>query len=934
VNKFAEKFREKYRSIFEAYGSDSARNTFKGENNYEAGQLFFTMFISLVAWLPYIPKDMMLHQFPELAVSVRIGLTLLSVIFICLKTTKRFRNYPAVMMMLLIGYLDIGTAIITGTAGGNASSYIGGFCFILMISTFAPMRLRYKFIFSIFSVLVFFATGMLANLDFSNAAVQYSVNDLISAFALSMLLCYFLNNIKFVSWSRQQKLIGLIEEAVSLAEKAEVASKAKNNFLAKMSHEIRTPMNAITGMAELALREEMPVSARGHILTIKQAGGNLLSIINDILDFSKIESEKLEIVNGNYLFSSLVHDVISIIRIRVMDSKLRFIVNIDSKVPNSLFGDEMRIRQVLLNILSNAIKYTQRGFVSFSVNGKVTDDTVLLTIAVEDTGKGIKAEDTARLFSEFVQLDLASNRGIEGTGLGLTITKNLVKAMKGDISVKSEYGKGSTFTITLPQKIQSLEPMTAVERPGEKSVLVYEKNEIYAASVIYTINNLGVKCECVQSDEELSRQLKAKNYSFIFISPFLAENVKRRARDAKSKAQIVLLMELGNEIADKDLSILAMPAYSISVANMLNDVLENYSYSASESMFARFNAPKAKVLIVDDVNTNLKVAEGLMLPYKMRIDSCMSGIEAIEMVKENSYDLVFMDHMMPEMDGIETVKHIRKFGDNNLYFVNLPIIALTANAVSGTRETFLSNGFNDFLSKPVDTIKLDGILEKWLPREKLEKLGDYAKAADVDENFSEAAKIRINGIDVRNGIVATGGDFKRYMQTLAVFHKDGTQKIEEIEKSLGAGNYHLYTTYVHALKSAAANVGANRLSEAAKELEMASKHEDVAFVKKHTVQLIASLKSILEDVSDVLEKVNSGQGSSVDFDILRSELRSLKEAVETFDSVAMDKAVSNLHEFERMHEVGTVVENILHCILIGGYDEAVSAIDNLLKEME
>jgi signal transduction histidine kinase/CheY-like chemotaxis protein len=383
---------------------------------------------------------------------------------------------------------------------------------------------------------------------------------------------------------------------LSLRE-ANKASEAKTKFLARMSHEIRTPMNAIIGMAELALRENITPTVKEYILTVKKAGTNLLSIINDILDLSKIESGKLEISSSNYSFPSMLNDVVSIIKMKIVDSGLRFDINIDSNIPNSLIGDETRIRQVLLNILGNAVKYTKKGFISLSASGEIIENTVLLTIEVADSGIGIKPEYLKKLFDEFVRVDESKNY-IEGTGLGLPIAKNLIKTMNGDISVKSEYGKGSTFTIKLPQKIS---------------------------------------------------------------------------------------------------------------ANELFDSIKN------DSIAINFNAPNARVLIVDDIDANLKVAKGLMQPYKMQVDLCTSGAEAIERIKANSYDLVFIDHMMPDMDGIEATKIIREI------YANLPIIALTANAVSGVKEMFLENGFNDFLSKPINTVELNSILEKWLPKEKQAK---------------------------------------------------------------------------------------------------------------------------------------------------------------------------------------------------------------------
>jgi len=931
IQKFFKKCKEKYKTIFEAYGDESTRTTFKGELNCEAGKLFFTILISMVAWLPYIQNDIILHQFPKLVIIIRLGLTLLSATLIALKFTKRFRNYPDTMITLMIGYLNIATAFITGTSGLNATSYIGGFSFVLMISTFAPIVLSYKFIISTTSFAIFFIGGALTGLNFSDIAIRYSITDLFIAFSLSILVSYILDQIKYVSWQRQQKFMELVKETMNFAEKAEAASKAKSDFLAKMSHEIRTPMNAITGMAELALRENIPDAAREHIITIKQAGANLLSIINDILDFSKIESGKLEIVPSKYLFSSLVNDVVSIIRMRVVDSNLSFVVNIDCNVPNSLFGDETRIRQVLLNILSNAVKYTKKGFVSFSVSGEITEDTVLLTIDVTDTGNGIKPEDLEKLFGEFVQVDMAAHKGVEGAGLGLVITKKLVNAMDGDINVQSEYGKGSTFTITLSQKICSPEPLASIKNSEEKSVLVYERNGIYADSIVCTVDNLGVTCERAENDGELREKLKSKDYSFLFVSYSLLGNAKEIMQELKSNAKIVVLTEFGEAMADMNLNVLSMPVHSISVANILNGVSDNFSYNTNKNITARFIAPKARILIVDDINTNLKVAEGLMLPYKMQVDLRLSGVEAVGAVKVNSYDLVFMDHMMPGMDGIEATKIIREMGNENPHYANLPIIALTANAISGTKEMFLSNGFNDFLSKPIDMVKLNTILTKWLPKSKQEKLD--AKAITADAGGQEAVEIKIDGVDVKKGISMTGGTLKGYMQTLAVFRKDGLQKRDEIRKSLETGNYLLYTTYVHALKSALANIGASELSKSAKALEFAGKQKDFAFINSNNSQFLMDLGNLLESLKNALSS-DSNDGNKVyfDFELLRTELNMLREALESLDSTAIDKTVDNLREYAQTDKIGSGIENILQSVLIGEYDEAISMIDNLMKK--
>jgi CheY-like chemotaxis protein len=407
----------------------------------------------------------------------------------------------------------------------------------------------------------------------------------------------------------------------------------------------------------------------------------------------------------------------------------------------------------------------------------------------------------------------------------------------------------------------------------------------------------------------------------------LLENTKKIMQEAKSKAQIVLLTEFGNVVADKNLSILAMPVHSISVANILNGVSDSSSYSVNENSVARFIAPHARVLVVDDINTNLKVAEGLMLPYQMQIDLCLNGPEAIEAIKENQYDLVFMDHMMPGMDGIEVTKQVREL--ENQKYRGLPIVALTANAVAGTKEMFLSNGFNDFLTKPIDTIKLNVILEHWLPKQKQKRL----KGAEIVEikDESQSADLKINGIDVRKGIAMAGGMLKRYMQTLSIFHNDCIQKIEEIKKSFETKNYALYTIHVHALKSAAANIGATDLSERAKALEKAGKDGNFSFVKAHTSKFLNNLETLLSDIDKALSENNRSQKGEVDFELLRSELSRLKEALSVLDSIAIDKATSALQEFNNGDETSKKIESILQNILVGEYDEAEAMIDALMK---
>ena len=695
-------------------------------------------------------------------------------------------------------------------------------------------------------------------------------------------------------------------------------------------------MNAIIGMTELALRAEEFKTAREQIVTVKQAGANLLSIINDILDFSKIETGRLEIIPGDYHFSSLVNDVISIIRMRLVDSNLRFVVNIDSKIPNELFGDEIRIRQVLLNLLSNAVKYTDNGYVCFSVYGKKTNgNNIDLFLEVKDTGLGIKQEDQKNLFVDYSQFDHERNKNIEGTGLGLAITKNIVLAMKGEINVISEYRKGSTFTVRLPQRITSGKILASVEKPENKDIIIYERREIYADSIVYSIKNLGVNYTLVSSDSELSEKMSIKNYAFIFLSYAMYKKNVSTILSNNPKIKVVVLTEFGEAIPDKKLSALAMPVHSMSIADILNGVSSSFSYSESNELFVRFTAPEARILVVDDINTNLKVAEGLLLPYGMKIDLCKSGIDAIELVKTECYDLIFMDHKMPGMDGVETTHVIRAMEENNEHNKNVPIVALTANAVIGTREMFLESGFNDFLSKPIDTIKINAILEKWLPKEK--QKGSVIEAIITDADTGEGAKIHIEieGIDVKKGTMLSGGTTQLYLDTLDVYYKDGLEKLKEIKECLETDNLPLYTIHLHALKSASANIGASSLSEEAKALEKAGEQEDLHYIENNNGIFMMNLELLLSRIKTVTMTYKNrehGGKESINFEVLAQDLGTLKSAIQALNAGIINTVVDNLRELVLPENINAAVSDIADNILFGEYEKAVELIDMIIIE--
>ena len=734
------------------------------------------------------------------------------------------------------------------------------------------------------------------------------------AITLSVLGCAFMITLCVI----------LIQFSLSKARSDE-ENMQKSSFLARMSHEIRTPMNSILGMAELIQRKAVSSEIQEYIQIIHQAGDNLLAIINDILDFSKIESGRLQIQNRDYFIASVINDMINMVRPRIAEKSLDIFVNVDSGIPEQLYGDDMRLRQILTNLLTNGVKYTRKGFVSLDVRAeRLNGNTIKLTCRVEDSGIGIKPEDRKSLFSEFARVDAKANQDIEGTGLGLTITRALCRAMGGDVTFTSEYGKGSVFCASIIQDFKIDKPVAKINNPEKKRVLFYDWRTQYAKSISSTFDSLDIKSKCSSVFQEFIHDLEFGDYDYAFISSKYAMDCIYILGRRTTPLQLVIMVEPGEISVYREVTSILMPVYSITMANVLNDVADGTTFQDAKHKIY-FTAPSAKILIVDDISTNLRVAKELMSPYEMNVHTCLSGSEALTLLKNNRFDIVFMDHMMPGMDGIEATSFIRNMESEDGYYQKLPIIALTANALSGQREMFLEHGINDFLAKPIDIQKLDEILERWLPPEKRVLLNQQQR---VDTKQEKAEVLAISGVNVPQGLRNCGGGTPVYLNILADFCKDAQSRLVQITEALTQRDTKQYITLVHALKGAARSIGAIETGEKASWLEKAAASGDLAAIKDKTTDLQENVRALINNIEAVLKQREAEDGRELS-DVSSLQLEALKKALAEMDIEAVNKILLDYAGLSLDSRTKDIISEVEQHILMFEYEKAIEKINEL-----
>ena len=590
------------------------------------------------------------------------------------------------------------------------------------------------------------------------------------------------------------------------AEKNAAASQAKSAFLANMSHEIRTPINAVLGMDEMILRESEDESILGYASNIKLAGTNLLEIVNEILDFSKIEAGKMEILPENYDVSSVVVDLVNMISERAKRKSLELIINVNPSLPKLLLGDSVRLKQCILNLLTNAVKYTKEGSVTFNLDyEKIDDKSISLKICVKDTGIGIKKSDMEKLCSPFERIEEDKNKTIEGTGLGMSIVTRILSMMESKLEVESEYGKGSEFSFAVVQKVIDWAEVGDINEAYKKNALLLSKYK------------------------------------------------------------------------------------------------------------EKLHAPKARLLFVDDTEMNLEVIKGLLKKTGMKIDTALSGREALKKVQEEAYDILFIDHRMPEMDGIETLHEMQKLESN--LCKDKACIALTANAISGVRQMYIDAGFTDYLTKPVDPIKLEEMIKKYLPPEYLESAVDEDSSEPVENHFIENLK-SIEEIDVDSAVVNCG-NAETLEFSLQKYYKSADEKALELQQFFENEDWKNYGIKIHALKSTSRLIGANELSKRAEYLEQCADSLKIDEIQKEHKPFMNDFRALKEKLHLLFLDNEKGEKTLISEEELSEKLEKIANCAESFDIDGLDAIMEELEKCEipenfkeKYIKIRTLVDNV------------------------
>uniref|UniRef100_UPI004055B19A ATP-binding protein n=1 Tax=Agathobacter sp. TaxID=2021311 RepID=UPI004055B19A len=764
---------------------------------------------------------------------------------------------------------------------------------------------------------------------------------------------YLVEIVMYFMMKKQESAKKYLKHAIGALKKTE---KQKDDFLANISHEIRTPINSICGISEIMLKGDVPPELQDDILNIRSAGRNLMAVVGDILDFSELQEENFELVQENYHITSTIYDVINMTMARKEEKNLELIVNCDISMPGVLIGDEQKIRRIILNIVNNAIKFTNEGCITVGIGYRRESYGINLIITVKDTGIGMSKEVLENLFEKYSQADTGRDRRGEGIGLGLAIVQVIVNKMGGFITAKSELGKGSEFQVVIPQKIYDETPIAKIENKEDYCAAVYIDMEQfaytsirdeYANNIQNMISQLDIKCYVCRNLQELKRRDEAGTLTHIFISLVEYKEDSAYFDDLAKRTCVSIIIDHYDDakVPNKAINRIYKPFFILSIFNVLRSK-DEAGILVSEN---ELDASSVHVLVVDDNRMNIRVVEGLLKEYQIQVSFALSGEEALKKVKTKEYDLIFMDHMMPGMDGVEALHRIRSLEDD--YFKQIPVIALTANAIAGAREMFIREGFNDFVPKPIESSVLLRALKRHIVFRR--NVAQNEKKAQILENLPNEVRpanqkqveetLEIGDLDVKKGLLYCGNK-KNYISILEAHLESGREHIEWMKQLYAQGNWKDYTVAVHGTKSSAMNIGAVKLSEMAKKLEAAGKEQNLTYIRKHHESMLTEYERVLVMISNWFAKngetkaekqnINAPKKPVISHEELEQALAELEDASYMLDGEQMMRIIEHLENYsfgeKNLEEVTAPIrKKIEMCDYMSAYENLKKQTDKL-----
>ncbi len=905
--------------------------------------------------------------------TILVVYTIFSVILIVESWILQWETWPSVLMV--IGIIASWSLYFTQKIPENNRLWI---YVILMMITF--------FFYGIHeSVLYDLAPGMAVMiLIFSMTNVEGFVNLSLATFYITMLYNLAVTmdwNIDFDATSVSRLLMHIVivymagriakviinksdyekKDYIDRIQELEEVNRRTEDFLTNVSHELRTPINAVTGITSVMLKKVKDTGLREDILSVQKAGYRLAEQVGDILDYTEIDTGRIKISEEGYMLSSVLNDFISENQMLFQEENKEVIFDVDSNIPSLLVGDGGKIKKILRHLISNAIKFTETGGIYIHIYAIRKSYGINLCIQVKDTGIGMDAEEIERITERFYQVNSGRSRKVGGLGMGLSIVYGLTKAMRGFMRIDSEKGRGTTVQISIPQHVIDSSPCMEVKNRTALNVGClfqperYENPEVreyYNEMIENMVTGLNISLHRVSDIHDLEKLQRIYRLTHLFIGKEeYVENTGYFDSLEESMEVIVIADASFTLEANSQIKILRKPFFCFPVMNIMNAGEER----TIDYMGKRMLCKDVQALVVDDEVMNLVVAEGIFKDYGMTVKTVTSGMQAIAQCEKEDFDIIFLDHMMPVMDGVETIKHIRKLEQDLGKQFN--VVALTANAVSGAKEMFLEEGFDGFVSKPIEYTELERVLRKVLPKssiyfvdeEELQTGGDRENKAIADAGVSDKKTdvsgekadalhyLSKRGINTVEGIKYCRNDKAFYIELITKFAKDAEAKGKEISEYYEKEDFENYRIRVHALKSTARTIGAETLSELARDAEEAAKRGDFSYIHDHQEELMWKYAT---DVQNILDAVGVSEQSpqegreALSKEELLERLHELEKSMETFEA---DKAESMIKELAAYHyqnrAISKLLEKVEYDVTEFDLKSAVEKVNRIIEEV-